>query len=139
MRPPLLTTKLKKQRRRAQNRASQRAYRERKDQRIKDLEAMLQEAKQNNDVLSKAYASLHAEYLELKMSQVEDSPHLHHHQQQQPQQQQQHQPHHQHHTHAYAAAGPPPALDPALGMSPDTDGLEMDLFAYSHVGTSYSL
>ncbi len=50
------------QRRRAQgNRASQRACRERKDQRIKDLEQMLNDAKQRNDVLSQAYAALHAE------------------------------------------------------------------------------
>jgi hypothetical protein len=56
------------QRRRAQNRASQRAYRERKDQRIKDLEQMLDDAKQRNDVLSQAYATLHAEYVALKSS-----------------------------------------------------------------------
>jgi len=54
------------QRRRAQNRASQRAYRERKDQRIKDLEALLSDAKQRNDVLSQAYATLQAEYVQLK-------------------------------------------------------------------------
>ncbi|KAJ9142242.1 hypothetical protein NKR19_g7298 [Coniochaeta hoffmannii] len=53
-------------RRRAQNRASQRAYRERKDQRIKDLEALLSDAKQRNDVLSQAYATLQAEYVQLK-------------------------------------------------------------------------
>jgi len=56
-------------RRRAQNRASQRAYRERKDQRIKDLETMLTDAKQQNDVLSQAYAVLHAEYVQLKTTQ----------------------------------------------------------------------
>ncbi|KAK4244921.1 hypothetical protein C7999DRAFT_16847 [Corynascus novoguineensis] len=60
-------------RRRAQNRASQRAYRERKDQRIKDLERMLNEAKQRNDVLSQAYATLHAEYIALKSSQMGDT------------------------------------------------------------------
>ncbi|KAK4033431.1 hypothetical protein C8A01DRAFT_40126 [Parachaetomium inaequale] len=60
-------------RRRAQNRASQRAYRERKDQRIKDLEQMLDDAKQRNDVLSQAYAALHAEYVALKSSGVGDS------------------------------------------------------------------
>ncbi|KAK6217465.1 bZIP transcription factor [Colletotrichum higginsianum IMI 349063] len=53
-------------RRRAQNRASQRAYRERKDQRIKDLEVMLSEQKQKNDSLGQAYSSLHAEYLKLR-------------------------------------------------------------------------
>ncbi|KAL2264855.1 hypothetical protein VTJ83DRAFT_7365 [Remersonia thermophila] len=55
-------------RRRAQNRASQRAYRERKDQRIKDLEQMLNDAKQRNLVLTQAYAALHAEYVALKTS-----------------------------------------------------------------------
>ncbi|KAH6631027.1 hypothetical protein B0J18DRAFT_408176 [Chaetomium sp. MPI-SDFR-AT-0129] len=60
-------------RRRAQNRASQRAYRERKDQRIKDLEQMLSDAKQRNDVLSQAYASLHAEYLNLKSTPLGDA------------------------------------------------------------------
>ncbi|KAK7744494.1 hypothetical protein SLS53_003378 [Cytospora paraplurivora] len=55
-------------RRRAQNRASQRAYRERKDQRIKDLEQMLNDAKARNDVLSQAYTELHAEYVNLKTS-----------------------------------------------------------------------
>ncbi|KAI0095457.1 hypothetical protein F4814DRAFT_182710 [Daldinia grandis] len=53
-------------RRRAQNRASQRAYRERKDQRIKDLEVLLDEAQKKNDVLSLAYSNLQAEYLRLK-------------------------------------------------------------------------
>ncbi|GKT50361.1 AP-1-like transcription factor napA [Colletotrichum spaethianum] len=57
-------------RRRAQNRASQRAYRERKDQRIKDLEVMLSEQKQKNDSLSQAYSSLHAEYLKLRGEQA---------------------------------------------------------------------
>ncbi|OLN85862.1 hypothetical protein CCHL11_05395 [Colletotrichum chlorophyti] len=57
-------------RRRAQNRASQRAYRERKDQRIKDLEVMLSEQKQKNDSLSQAYSALHAEYLKLRGAQA---------------------------------------------------------------------
>jgi len=41
------------QRRRAQNRASQRAYRERKDQRIKDLESLLTDAKHEVDILKR--------------------------------------------------------------------------------------
>ncbi|KAI0134420.1 hypothetical protein BJ170DRAFT_199069 [Xylariales sp. AK1849] len=56
-------------RRRAQNRASQRAYRERKDQRIKDLEDLLNEARQKNDGLNQAYATLQAEYIKLKSEQ----------------------------------------------------------------------
>lgn len=56
-------------RRRAQNRASQRAYRERKDQRIKDLEALLNDAQQKNNVLTQAYATLQAEYMKLKSEQ----------------------------------------------------------------------
>lgn len=57
------------QRRRAQNRASQRAYRERKDQRIKDLEVLLGEAQKKNDVLSEAYTNLQSEYIRLKREQ----------------------------------------------------------------------
>ncbi|KAI1380870.1 hypothetical protein F4677DRAFT_441200 [Hypoxylon crocopeplum] len=56
-------------RRRAQNRASQRAYRERKDQRIKDLEILLSEAQKKNDVLNQAYSNLQAEYIRLKSEQ----------------------------------------------------------------------
>lgn len=57
------------QRRRAQNRASQRAYRERKDQRIKDLEALLTDAQQKNNMLTQAYSNLQAEYVKLKSEQ----------------------------------------------------------------------
>ncbi|KAI1502796.1 hypothetical protein F5X99DRAFT_377452 [Biscogniauxia marginata] len=53
-------------RRRAQNRASQRAYRERKDQRIKDLEVLLRESQQKIDVLSRAYDNLQAQFIKLK-------------------------------------------------------------------------
>lgn len=62
-------------RRRAQNRASQRAYRERKDQRIKDLEQMLNEAKQRNEVLGHAYKTLQEEYILLKSQQYKTSHH----------------------------------------------------------------
>ncbi|TWU79121.1 hypothetical protein ED733_008780 [Metarhizium rileyi] len=48
--------------RRAQNRASQRAYRERKEQRIRDLEQLLQEAYQREETLTQAYVSLRTEY-----------------------------------------------------------------------------
>ena len=60
------------QRRRAQNRASQRAYRERKDQRIKDLEHMLDEAKLRNETLNQAYMDLQAEYVKLKAAQFQE-------------------------------------------------------------------
>lgn len=49
-------------RRRAQNRASQRAYRERKDQRIRDLEELLEEAHRKEETLSQAFHTLQAEY-----------------------------------------------------------------------------
>ncbi|KAK0384914.1 hypothetical protein NLU13_7393 [Sarocladium strictum] len=49
-------------RRRAQNRASQRAYRERKDQRIRDLEELLEEAHQKEETLNQAFLTLQAEY-----------------------------------------------------------------------------
>jgi hypothetical protein len=58
------------QRRRAQNRASQRAYRERKDQRIKDLEQLLANSKEKNDELASAYELLHAEFLKLRGAQA---------------------------------------------------------------------
>ena len=54
------------QRRRAQNRASQRAYRERKDQRIKDLEQIIKATNQENDFISQAYAALQSEFIRLK-------------------------------------------------------------------------
>lgn len=50
------------QRRRAQNRASQRAYRERKEQRIRDLEQLLREATQREHALAHAYAALRARF-----------------------------------------------------------------------------
>ncbi|KAF9882055.1 bZIP transcription factor [Colletotrichum karsti] len=93
-------------RRRAQNRASQRAYRERKDQRIKDLEVMLSEQKNKNDSLSQAYSALHAEYLKLRGSQARAQ-----HQQQMP----------RHHHHPATAPPPPPlAFDPSAHMGMPT-------------------
>ncbi|KAH8160732.1 hypothetical protein CIB48_g7515 [Xylaria polymorpha] len=53
-------------RRRAQNRASQRAYRERKDQRIKDLEGIINDLERKNEVLTKAYENVKVEYWKLK-------------------------------------------------------------------------
>jgi hypothetical protein len=105
------------QRRRAQNRASQRAYRERKDQRIKDLEQMLNDAKQRNEVLTQAYATLHAEYVALKSSQIADPS-----------------SYPQHYDMAYGTA------PPAMGLTPGVDGLDMDLFVYSEsVNAGYTL
>ncbi|KAK2591022.1 hypothetical protein QQS21_011278 [Conoideocrella luteorostrata] len=54
-------------RRRAQNRASQRAYRERKEQRIRDLELLLEEANRREQTLSNAYVSLQTEYERLRI------------------------------------------------------------------------
>ncbi|KAK4236435.1 AP-1-like transcription factor YAP1 [Achaetomium macrosporum] len=106
-------------RRRAQNRASQRAYRERKDQRIKDLEQMLNDAKQRNDVLSQAYAALHAEYVALKASHVNDpNP-----------------SYPQRYDLATYSGG-------ASNMSVPTgaaDGLDMNMFVYNDMNTVYSL
>jgi hypothetical protein len=103
------------QRRRAQNRASQRAYRERKDQRIKDLEQMLNDAKQRNEVLSQAYAALHAEYVALRASQITDPAFRH-----------------QEYDLAYGAA-------PNMGISAGVDGLDMDVFVYPGLNTGYVL
>ncbi|KAK4113951.1 hypothetical protein N656DRAFT_608370 [Canariomyces notabilis] len=100
-------------RRRAQNRASQRAYRERKDQRIKDLEQMLNDAKQRNDVLSQAYAELHAEYVALKASQLKD---------------------HGYPQHVDVAYSDPHSIELGTGL-----GLDLDMFTYSDVNTGYAL
>ncbi|KAI1425072.1 hypothetical protein F5Y12DRAFT_749586 [Xylaria sp. FL1777] len=53
-------------RRRAQNRASQRAYRERKDQRIKDLEENIAELRKRNEVLRVAYETAQRELDQLR-------------------------------------------------------------------------
>lgn len=103
------------QRRRAQNRASQRAYRERKDQRIKDLEHLLEVAQQRTDVLSQAYAALHSEYVTLKASQMGDQSGSY--------------PRHI----ELAYCGSPASI----GMGPPVDGLETDLFVYSDMHDAY--
>ncbi|KAH8749551.1 hypothetical protein F5883DRAFT_231282 [Diaporthe sp. PMI_573] len=102
-------------RRRAQNRASQRAYRQRKDQGIKDLEQMLKDAKARNDALSQAYADLQAKYLKLKASTVSE--------QQIPT--------------SYPATGPPAGhltgyVDPS--MSSMHVGSDLDAYLYPEVG-----
>jgi len=50
------------QRRRAQNRASQRAYRERRDRHVKSLEERLEDMASQHEILSKEYAQLRAEH-----------------------------------------------------------------------------
>ncbi|KAK3301293.1 uncharacterized protein B0H64DRAFT_34883 [Chaetomium fimeti] len=107
-------------RRRAQNRASQRAYRERKDQRIKDLEGMLTDAKQRNDVLSQAYATLHAEYVSLKSSQIGDTSY--------PQQ-----------FNSMPYGGPGSSAPGSLGLNAtaNVDGLEpIDMYVYGDLNTA---
>jgi hypothetical protein len=70
-------------RRRAQNRASQRAYRERKEQRIRDLEKLLDEAHRRHDALTQAYVALRTEMESMRAGQHQHS-HQHQHQHQQP-------------------------------------------------------
>ncbi|KAK8048789.1 hypothetical protein PG994_010519 [Apiospora phragmitis] len=102
---------------RAQNRASQRAYRERKDQRIKDLEVLLNESQQKNDVLSQAYTALQSEYIKLKTEQATAVQYHHHHQA------------------AAAAMG----FDPtSMGGSMPTTTDDMNLFLY-HDATVYPM
>ncbi|KLU86737.1 hypothetical protein MAPG_05748 [Magnaporthiopsis poae ATCC 64411] len=123
-------------RRRAQNRASQRAYRERKDQRIKDLEQMLSDSKQRNDVLSQAYQGLHAEFVKLKAARQMAAAAVHQHQ---GGHQGHHHQHHQQHcqpqqqptTTTFAAFAADPSS--ALGL-PDT-GLDLDVFGYTDLAT----
>ncbi|PFH58210.1 hypothetical protein XA68_14009 [Ophiocordyceps unilateralis] len=64
-RPPSTNT-LPSQRRRAQNRASQRAYRERKEQRIRDLEQQVRDLEQRQQSLIQAYESLQLDYSRLR-------------------------------------------------------------------------
>lgn len=106
-------------RRRAQNRASQRAYRERKDQRIKDLETMLNDAKQRNEQLSHDYEALYAEYVHLKTAQLME---LQHEQEQQRVQQ-------QHQVTSYGAGGELIYDPPMVGLAANHGKLEMDMFA----------
>jgi len=101
-------------RRRAQNRASQRAYRERKDQRIKDLEQMLNVANQRNDVLNQAYRSLQSEYVALKTSQIKEHGY------------------HQQSDIPYTSAH-------GLGINTGPDGLDMDLYVYPDLNSSYPM
>jgi len=118
-------------RRRAQNRASQRAYRERKDQRIKDLETLLSDAKTRNDVLSQAYAALHAEYVQLRTMQRKD----------------QHMEHQQPQRSAYGAspAGSDLVYDPTMGAHMagcHPERIDMDMYIYPELGagaTSYPM
>ncbi|CEJ82541.1 hypothetical protein VHEMI02600 [[Torrubiella] hemipterigena] len=62
-----------KERRREQNREAQRKYRERKDQRIVELEGLLQTAQHQHQTLTQAYVDLHAEY-EILLRQTTQSP-----------------------------------------------------------------
>lgn len=68
-----LTSSLFIQRRREQNREAQRKYRERKDQRIVELEGLLQTAQHQHQTLTQAYVDLHAEY-EILLRQTTQSP-----------------------------------------------------------------
>jgi len=57
-------------RRRAQNRASQRAYRDRKDRRVKELETQLEEMGEQNETLRRDHAELCAAHEKLKEEQT---------------------------------------------------------------------
>ncbi|KAL1899797.1 hypothetical protein Sste5346_002663 [Sporothrix stenoceras] len=61
-------------RRRAQNRASQRAYRERKDQRIRDLESELEKVRHENEANKLQLSTMHHQMLTLRMEQSMNSP-----------------------------------------------------------------
>jgi hypothetical protein len=55
-----------KQRRRARNRTTQQAYRDRKYHRVQELETQLKEMGEQNDSLKRDYAELSAAYEKLK-------------------------------------------------------------------------
>ncbi|KAH8900694.1 hypothetical protein GQ53DRAFT_130281 [Thozetella sp. PMI_491] len=59
-------TPKQRERRKEQNRKSQRAYRERRDQRVKELEAELVESTRKGELISTAYQELKAEYEALR-------------------------------------------------------------------------
>ncbi|KAK3332884.1 hypothetical protein B0T19DRAFT_457873 [Cercophora scortea] len=65
-RPPRQYSPEQLAKRREQNRKSQRAYRDRKDQRIKELEDQLAAAAQQTDMISSAIESLRSEYDSLR-------------------------------------------------------------------------
>lgn len=60
------------QRRRTQNRNSQRAYRERREQRLRELEAQVQEAELLNQTLTTAYQELKAEMDTLQLEKAQE-------------------------------------------------------------------
>lgn len=60
------------QRRRTQNRASQRAYRERREHRLQELEAQVQEAENLNQTLTAAYQDLRAEMDSLQAEKAQE-------------------------------------------------------------------
>jgi uncharacterized protein (DUF3084 family) len=59
-----------KQRRRAQNRASQQAYRDRKNRRMKELEMQVKETGEQNESLKRDHAELCAAHEKLKGEQA---------------------------------------------------------------------
>ncbi|KAI7780684.1 hypothetical protein LA080_015843 [Diaporthe eres] len=59
-------------RRRTQNRASQRAYRERRENRLQELEAQVQEAEMLNQTLTAAYQELRAEMDSLQAEKAQE-------------------------------------------------------------------
>jgi len=77
---------------------------------------MLNDAKQRNDVLSQAYATLHAEYVALKTSQINDT----------------HYP--QQYDVSYGAMPGGMSLNPATA-----DGYDLDQFVYGDMSTGYAL
>lgn len=83
---------------------------------------MLGDAKQRNDVLSQAYAALHAEYVALKASQQIGDPAAAYPQQQHPQ-------------YGLAAYGGGPGAAGLTGV----EGLDMDLFVYGDLSAGYTL
>ena len=71
---------------------------------------MLNDAKQRNDVLGQAYATLHAEYIALKTSQLKDQ--------------------------SYQAEL---AYHPSMGLNGGSEGLDLDMYVYSDMNNGYSL
>jgi AP-1-like factor len=66
MHTPMRNTADDSKRRRAQNRASQRAFRDRKEKQMKDLEEQLAKLQGQHDDLTRSYESLQLEYSSVK-------------------------------------------------------------------------
>ena len=96
---------------------------------------MLKDTRQQNDALSDAYAALHTEYIQLKMSQLKETDQGH--SQQRSQQLQHHGDRHVSQSYSTTAA-PLAGLDLPIGLT-SNNSLDLGLFSYQAMGNEYPL